>query len=102
MILSVLFTLMLKLDFVNHCLLYRPVHSNGDQILLDPNSKGVLQWCRGRRIMLNRNESVLLCITNITHSTNHIMGNAPAAEGLGYRYLGITFTTDSKWTKHLP
>ena len=86
--------------FADDCLLYRPIRSLKDQITLQKDLLHLETWASNWGMRFNAKKCYLLSMKNrLSHFytlNNHILQSVPKNP-----YLGLTISSDLKWSTHI-
>ena len=89
--------------FADDCLLYRPIKSIDDQILLQQDLKSLEAWARDWGMRFNATKCYLMPIarSKTPHHFRYSLDNHILDQVQDNPYLGITLSENLKWTTHI-
>jgi len=88
--------------FADDCLVYRPIKSIHDQILLQQDIDRLIQWSKSWGMKFNASKCNIMSvkrglnIQRFYHMDGHVLASTTTA-----KYLGVTFTDDLSWSTHI-
>lgn len=88
--------------FADDCLVYRPIKSIHDQILLQQDIDRLIQWSKSWGMKFNASKCNIMSvkrglgIQRFYHMDGHVLASTSTA-----KYLGVTFTSDLSWSTHI-
>ena len=88
--------------FADDCLLYRPIKSPHDQIILQNDIDRLIQWSKDWSMKFNASKCNIMSVKRglgihrFYHMDGHVLASTSTA-----KYLGITFTDNLSWSLHV-
>ena len=86
--------------FADDCLIYRPIRSPNDQKLLQEDLDNLEKWASDWGMKFNADKCYILS-TSKKHEQDYKLNNIVLKQVDDNPYLGITFSKDLKWGKHI-
>ena len=89
--------------FADDSVLYRNIHSQSDQVILQKNIGAIFSWSEKCLMELNINECSVLSITLKRNSIfhDHTILGATLSRVTNHDYLGLTISSDLNWLRHV-
>ena len=89
--------------FADDCLLYRTTNSTEDARMLQQDLDRLHQWTNTCQMKFNTEKchSIQFSLRRNTVASSYKLGNSTLTSVAEYPYLGLTFTTNMSWSKHI-
>lgn len=89
--------------FADDCVLYRTICRTEDSGVLQQDLERINLWCEKWRMQLNLAKCAHMTFTRkkITQITSYSINNTVLTQVLEYKYLGVFFTPDLTWNRHV-
>uniref|UniRef100_A0A131Y531 Putative tick transposon n=1 Tax=Ixodes ricinus TaxID=34613 RepID=A0A131Y531_IXORI len=89
--------------FADDCVLYRPIASPDNHVLLQNDLSTIMNWCSDWQMSLSYSKCKLVCFTRkrSVSSCMYFLGTQPIEEVQSYKYLGVLVTSDLSWAAHI-
>jgi hypothetical protein len=89
--------------FADDCLLYRPIHSEQDQLILQEDLQQLQQWADKWGMRFNASKCQLLRISRSTRSLErfYTINNQILEQVSSAKYLGVLLNDQLKWDSHI-
>lgn len=89
--------------FADDCILYRPIKSPDDHLILQHDLQIVSNWCEAWQMKLNSSKCKIMTFSRKTsnHSFSYHINTILVSQASAYKYLGVNLTSNLSWTSHI-
>lgn len=88
--------------YADDCVLYNVVKTHSDHYRLQESFAGFCNWCRTWQMSINFKKTVLMSFCNKSPSVfDYTFDNRAVNRVFEYKYLGVIFTHNMSWSKHI-
>ena len=87
--------------FADDSLVYRSIADHTDQILLQEDLSGMLEWSITNKLHFNTSKCESATIKPEALSTTYTLGNSQLAKVTSFKYLGLIVSTNLSFDKHI-
>lgn len=89
--------------YADDCVLYNTINSVQDHHLLNDSFSAFCSWCNSWQMNINFRKTVSMSFTTSTQTSvfNYSFNDLILQRVLHYKYLGVIFTTNLSWSKHI-
>lgn len=89
--------------FADDCIVYKVINSESDQQALQYDLDLIATWCEKWKMSLNEQKSVHVTFTGKRSydSNRNTINNATLEQVSEYKYLGVFFSADLRWNRHV-
>lgn len=88
--------------YADDCVLYEVIKTHADHYRLQESFAGFCDWCRTWQMNINFKKTVLMSFCSKSPSAfDYSFDNRAVNRVLDYKYLGVIFTHNMTWSKHI-
>ena len=91
-------------QYADDTVLYRIIRSANDTVILQNDLDIISKWCTDNRMQLNSDKCKIMHVTRSRSqipTTYLLQGSHPLEVVDSYKYLGVIFSKDLSWSKHV-
>lgn len=89
--------------YADDCVLYREINNDSDRVALHTDLNKISSWCDRWLMSLNISKCKHICFTRKRQpiGTQYCLNGSPLSETSEAKYLGVTFSADLTWNRHV-